>query len=423
MYKKIISLFLCILILLGTSGCSNPPLKTDVLLQPEQMKEDLDCLYKAVVDTHPKIEENNFKNEYDKIYKKLYDKIKKPMTVEKFIFIAEEAVMPFHDAHTSIFRMNIGSGIKAIPLKFLWLEGGMIVSDNTDLLKKGDKIISIGNKTPGQILKEMKMVIPAENDMRVKHLSQHFLPYIEYLDKLGLIYKNSVSVKVEHIDGKIQTVKLPLIDATDEWVLNMEPYTYEIKKDNDLAVFHLNACVEDEGYREILNDFFSEVQLNGIDKIAVDLRHNTGGDSRVMDEFLRHIKIDDYTGYADRRVYQICPKVKVYHDDGNLYNGKIYVLTSNATFSSANWFAVTFKYNKIGTIVGEPTGNALNCYGNINSFTLPNSKLYVSISKNNWVSPYMDDSKNTLEPDVYIPLTREDVVSGNDPCINWIIEN
>lgn len=54
MYKRIISLFLCILILLGTSGCSNPPLKTYVLLQPEQMKEDLDCLYKAVVDTHPK---------------------------------------------------------------------------------------------------------------------------------------------------------------------------------------------------------------------------------------------------------------------------------------------------------------------------------------------------------------------------------
>lgn len=113
----------------------------------------------------------------------------------------------------------------------------------------------------------------------------------------------------------------------------------------------------------------------------------------------------------------------MHHDNNNLYNGKIYVLTSNTTMSSANWFAVTFKYNKIGTIVGEPTGNAPNCYGNINNLKLPNSKLYVSISKNNWISPYMDDAKNTLEPDVYIPLMRQDVVSGNDPCVDWIINN
>ena len=47
---------------------------------------------------------------------------------------------------------------------FVWLKDGMIISENTDLLKKGDKILSIGNKEPEQILKEMKKIIPAEND-------------------------------------------------------------------------------------------------------------------------------------------------------------------------------------------------------------------------------------------------------------------
>ncbi|HBM81224.1 MAG TPA: hypothetical protein DD426_10395 [Clostridiaceae bacterium] len=133
MVKKIIGLLVFILILLNIPGCSKALFKDDTLLQPQQMKEDLDCLYKAIVDTHPKIEENGFKIEYDKIYKKLYNKIEKPMPIEKFIFIAEDAVMPFHDAHTFIYRMNSGSKIKAIPLEFLWLEDGMIISDNTGM--------------------------------------------------------------------------------------------------------------------------------------------------------------------------------------------------------------------------------------------------------------------------------------------------
>ena len=366
----------------------------------------------------------NFKNDYDKLYKKLYIKIEKQMAVQEFFFIAKEAMMPFHDGHTSVSYMaGSNSNIKMIPLKFVWLKDGMIISESTDLLKKGDKILSIGNKEPEQILKEMKKIIPAENDEWVKFSSQNLLLNSIYLNKLGLISKNCVSAKIEHMSGSIETINLPLTSISNNSFQNIKPYSYEIRKDNGIALFHLNECLDDEGYRKMLNDFFNEVQSSSIKKVAVDLRQNGGGNSEVMDDFLMHIKIDHYIGYTDRRISQISPEIKVHHDSSNLYKGKIYVLTSSNTFSSANWFAVIFKYNKIGTIIGEPTGNAPSHYGYPVSFTLPNSKLLASISKNDWLSPYLDDSKNALDPNIYIPLTRNNVVSGNDPCIDWIIKN
>lgn len=424
MTKRIISLLLCLLILFSASGCSRTVFKSEGLLQPQQMKEDMDYLYKNIINTHPKIKEQNFKNEYAKLFEKLYSKIKKQMPAEEFFFIVKEALIPFHDAHTSVYySVNNNSNIKIIPLRFLWLNDGMIVSNNSDLLKKGDRIISIGNKTPEQVLKEMENYVPAENNVWVKSRSQDLLFYNVYLNKLGLIDKNDVFVKVEHMNGNIETVKLTLTKVVNNANQNLKPYSYEIKKDDNLAIFHLNQCLFDSGYKKILNDFFNKIQLNGISKIAVDLRQNSGGDSRVIDEFLTHVKIDNYIGYTDRNNSQVCPSVKVHHDNNNLYSGKIYVLTSNMTFSSANWFAVIFKYNRIGTIIGEPTGNAPNSYGNPKSFILPNSKLVVTISQDDWLSPYLFNAKNTLDPDIYVPLTRKDVISGNDPCIEWIIKN
>jgi C-terminal processing protease CtpA/Prc len=106
-----------------------------------------------------------------------------------------------------------------------------------------------------------------------------------------------------------------------------------------------------------------------------------------------------------------------------MMNGRVYILTSKATFSSATWFAVIFKYNKIGKLVGEPTGNAPNHYGNPIEGNLTNSKIIVSISKDDYVSPYGAKAKKILKPDIYVPLRAKDVISGNDPVIDWVVNN
>lgn len=45
------------------------------------------------------------------------------------------------------------------------------------------------------------------------------------------------------------------------------------------------------------------------------------------------------------------------------FKRNVYILTSSLTFSSANDFAVIFRDNNIGKIIGEPTGNQSSSYG------------------------------------------------------------
>jgi hypothetical protein len=34
---------------------------------------------------------------------------------------------------------------------------------------------------------------------------------------------------------------------------------------------------------------------------------------------------------------------------------------------------------------------------------------------------YEAKAKNILKPDIYVPLRAKDVVSGNDPVIDWVV--
>lgn len=49
-----------------------------------------------------------------------------------------------------------------------------------------------------------------------------------------------------------------------------------------------------DSYREILKSFFTEVKDLSISYLAVDLRNNAGGNSQVINEFLRSLDVERY---------------------------------------------------------------------------------------------------------------------------------
>ena len=60
----------------------------------------------------------------------------------------------------------------------------------------------------------------------------------------------------------------------------------------------------------------------------------------------------------------------------NHFDGKFYLITSPATYSSAHMTALAVKCYQIGTILGEPTGERINLTGESIGFELPNTKIY-----------------------------------------------
>ncbi|MCX4287574.1 MAG: S41 family peptidase [Clostridia bacterium] len=60
------------------------------------------------------------------------------------------------------------------------------------------------------------------------------------------------------------------------------------------------------------------------------------------------------------------------------------MLPADESFSAAKDFAMLIQDNRLGKVVGEPSANAVNGYGEVTYFYLPNTGLYVQISTKKW---------------------------------------
>ncbi|MDE6009590.1 MAG: hypothetical protein K2G90_10335, partial [Muribaculaceae bacterium] len=86
------------------------------------------------------------------------------------------------------------------------------------------------------------------------------------------------------------------------------------------------------------------------------------------------------------------------------YDGNVYLLTSNHTFSSAGSFAWTFKECGMGKVIGEETGGMNVCFGDILPYKLPISNLSTSISfKRFWQLRADENDVHGTLPDIEVP--------------------
>ena len=113
----------------------------------------------------------------------------------------------------------------------------------------------------------------------------------------------------------------------------------------------------------------------------------------------------------------------------NYFDGKVYVLINGGSFSAACIISSKLKENPEITFVGEETGGAFNgtVAGRTSSYELPNSKLKTRL----WIMDIAATNKTDeigrgIFPDKEIIPTKDDLLSGADPELEWIksdIEN
>jgi C-terminal processing protease CtpA/Prc len=129
-------------------------------------------------------------------------------------------------------------------------------------------------------------------------------------------------------------------------------------------------------------------------RIIIDLRTNGGGDETVAWPLIKALE-----------------KSERFSEEGD-----IIALTSRYTFSSAMSNSEQFRSWAGAVLIGEPTGGKPNHFGQLNSFTLPNSGLTVSHSTR-WFQKVEGDP-DAVHPDVRIDVGSSDLFSGNDPVFD-----
>jgi hypothetical protein len=172
-------------------------------------------------------------------------------------------------------------------------------------------------------------------------------------------------------------------------------YWYEYLPDSKALYLHYRRCANmpSQPFNRFAAELSNFMDQNPVERMVIDLRLNGGGGSIIFEPLIKALS-------KRRDVNQ---------------KGRLFALIGRGTFSSACLNAVKLKRETKAILVGEPTGQRPNFYGEVETMTLPNSRLRVHYSTRYFKT--MDGDPPAIAPDVQVETSSSDYASGRDPVL------
>lgn len=318
--------------------------------------------------------------------------------------------------HTSVSVVGSLISFRVTPVKFYWFDDGIHVTAAGGAAAPyvGYRLLGIGRQELDSTLAALRRVVSHDNEMGFRWSLQWRLSEAEPLHAVGAAETpDSVTYRLAGEGGEVVEVSLIPGDvwppmwyetssariAADTLPLYMRHtdryYWYTYLPGSRTLYFQYNVCREMEGrsMRVFVRDLFAAADERAAERLVVDLRLNAGGDSRVLAPFLSRIA-----------------RHPVLNEEGRLF-----VLIGRQTQSSALLNAMQLDRTTAAVVLGEPSGQRPNHYGEVRRFRLPNSRLRVSYATEFFRRVPGDPP--ALLPDVPIPFTSKDFFAGRDPLL------
>lgn len=408
------------------SATTNLNQKSNDKLSIDMMKKDVDFIVNWIETHHPEIIKYGFSEEQRNTIDFVYKNIDKDMSKNEFFFIINRLFAMLNDGHCILYYYPQTTLYLDIP--FVWLEEGIIITQNINDFKIGDKILSIGNKSESELISLIKQQVSSENIYWLRKKAYEILTSKAYLENFKLMnndgsvdikilrkekndeasYEKILDFNVKLKDSLTSNINLPIIRNSNEWI------DWYIEKDNNLAYFRFdNWPPRGEKHEELkkqLDNFFSEVFKNNIRNIAFDIRRNPGGNAPILDDILSYLKTDKIYSASYEEYNQYVPK------KDKLFDGSVYFLTSNQSFSCSVYALTILKDNKIVKTIGEPTGQkpAFNFHGEGSDSMLPNTGWEFMMTSELNTRPMDIEPEDSLYPDIAVNTTRDDILNSSD---------
>lgn len=331
---------------------------------------------------------------------------------------------------------------KALPIRVRWVGDELYVADSADeRIQVNDKLVRIGTESIPHLLEDVKKLVADVNPYYVKAVAERRDMFVNevYLSSFGAVQDGVVEVAVER-GGQSHSAPLKLGYYSLHVAKPLpERWSYRFEPKEKLGILTVHAFVLDESYMQTLQTFFTEVKRKGIEHVVIDLRSNGGGDFRAGSMLLEYLPIAEYNGFGETVFHSpetAVPggshppagstsfsehKIQNKQRQGLLFKGKLYVLTSKYTMGYATWIPAIVQDNRLGAIIGEPTGGKPNHYGGMASFTMPHSRLNFQLSHKLFERP--DSARNGEDacyPDWSVPDQIDDWAAGKDTQVEFV---
>ncbi len=395
-------------LLFRNSYCTTSKAYTEVISSQEAMA-DLDYAMKYLEKCHPELR-HGFTDEMRIVYEQTAEKILNSgsVTVNDLTADIESIFSMLSDGHTAAI---------CYPPNDYYLREGYV------RYLAGDIIVAVNGISIEDILQQNKALYSYESESYALTVLAYDLTTARGLDYLGMEIGDKIVYTYETVSGERTDFAFYPADfiTHSEYVAYNRMNSgnnntggagydtfvhYSIDEENNLAMLTLNSCIYNDEYIQCVKDMFTEVKNRNIQNVCVDLRWNIGGNSLVANEFIKYLDVDQYGDMGAKwrlGFFEISSSNNVIKNekyDKLTFSGNVYVLSSYSTYSSAMAFVQYIKDNHLGTIIGEPPGNAPNCGGEVAMFKCPNSGIVFQVSTKYYQRIDKDSTDLLIQPDI-----------------------
>ncbi|MDE5421362.1 S41 family peptidase [Ancylomarina sp. DW003] len=356
----------------------------------------------------------------------------------EFIYQYRKAydTITYGDPHFLIYpQLKLKKGVKlknkhilVWPFSLLCIGDTLLIDKSLNSeLQKGDRIVSINDRTDKEIVKytyHHRFL-----DSRFTQAQNHFCFAPKYTIKFQ---RKNTNYEIT-IDG------IPL----NKYYFKDEYYPQKLYDDYQTGYFGIHNFDNNKYMIKRLSKFIERVQSKGFKDIIIDVRRNPGGRGDRFDELISlfspkdsieylkasRIKVSKQTldyGFSEDQIGQVCntPEDYIVRNcplDKSRYAGKMnyYILVSKYTASTASTFANIMQYNKFGILVGEPLAHNALKFGEVIISSFQNSVIVISGME---MDEYSNQKEGVIQPDILIPYSAFEYMNGGDPVLNHCLE-
>lgn len=218
----------------------------------------------------------------------------------------------------------------------------------------------------------------------------------------------------------------------------------EIFHKTGIGWFKYGSFENSAAQRAEIAGIFRRLKEAGIKDLVIDIRGNVGGDSSMGDlifSYLTRIRVAQLHGKIkiSEELITAFPELKelkahlgevvnsgsggtAYTVPEGFFEGKVYLLVDNGSYSSSNAFAAAFREYGLGKIIGYETGAPLVAFGNALKLSLRHSRIgyMVSAAAYSPRKPRPGDDRHGLLPD--LPLNDEKLRPYNGSVQAFVLD-
>lgn len=327
-----------------------------------------------------------------------------------FYFELSALIASIGVAHTTInLNVSMKYPFKLLPYTMQLYNDGWILTGVSDEFKAylGYEVTALNGVEMSRVKDKAKTLISYENEAWLNQLIPALLMNADALVYMGILDNNEALKLTLKKEDKLEEITLPSVsgplyqsdisrvELPDIQTLR-QPMIYTSFPLNEQTYYiQYNQCSEMPGYSmsQFAADVEKELSEQHYEKLILDLRYNTGGNSAVLEPML--MMIDNY-----QKANQL----------------KLIALISEQTFSSGVMNAIQLKYGLDAILIGTPTGGNVNGYGELQQFNLNHFPYTINycVKYFEMISGYEKDS---LYPDIDVEINYKDLMQGKDECV------